>query len=68
MGISAISSSSYGYSGMEMSLASQATAQKNLKVQDEISVSVITDIQDQQEMQAKALIEMMQTNLIDIYG
>lgn len=68
MGISAISSSSYGYSGMEMALASQATTQQNLKVQDEISISVITEIQDQQEMQAKALIDMMETNLINIYA
>ena len=68
MEISAISSSNYGYSGMEMSLASQATAQQNTKVQDEIAVSVITQIQDQQEMQAEALIDMIQTNLIDIYA
>lgn len=68
MEISAISSGSYGYSGMEMSLASQATAQQNTKVQDKIAVSVINQVQDQQEQQAEALIDMMQTNLIDIYG
>ena len=63
-GVSAVS----GSSSMTSSLATEATAQKDLAVQDEIAVAVINSITDQQEMMAEQLIDMMQQNLIDIYA
>jgi len=64
-GVSAVSGSA---GMMSNSLATQATAQKNLTVQDEISMAVINNITDQQKMIAEQLIEMMKQNLIDIYA
>ncbi len=61
MGISGVSGAS-----MQNSLAMQATAQQGLKVQDQISVAVIKQTQDQQKMLAEALIKMMDTGRVDI--
>lgn len=57
-----------GVSGasMQNSLAMQATAQKGVKVQDQIAVAVIKQTQDQQKMLAEALIKMMDTGRVDI--
>ncbi len=65
-GVSAVSGGAA--SMMSNSLATQATAQKNLNVQDEISMAVITNITDQQKMMAEQLIEMMKQTMIDIYA
>jgi|GEM_PF-2709880 len=65
-GVSAVSGS--GTASMSSSLAAQATAQKNLNVQDEIAMAVINSITDQQEMLAEQFIEMMEQNLIDVYA
>lgn len=61
MGISGVSGAS-----MQNSLAMQATAQKGVKVQDQIAVAVIKQTQDQQKMLAEALIKMMDTGRVDI--
>jgi uncharacterized protein YsxB (DUF464 family) len=66
--ISGVSAVSGAASMMSNSLATQATAQKNLNVQDEISMAVITNITDQQKMMAEQLIEMMKQTMIDIYA
>lgn len=61
MGISSVSGAS-----MQNSMAMQATAQKGIKVQDQIAVAVIKQTQDQQKMLAEALIKMMDTGRVDI--
>jgi len=61
MGISGVSGAS-----MQNSLAMQATAQKGVKVQDQIAGAVIKQTQDQQKMLAEALIKMMDTGRVDI--
>ncbi len=61
MGISSVSGAS-----MQNSMAVQATAQKGIKVQDQIAVAVIKQTQDQQKMLAEALIKMMDTGRVDI--
>ncbi len=61
MGISSVSGAS-----MQNSMAMQATAQKGMKVQDQIAVAVIKQTQDQQKMLAEALIKMMDTGRVDI--
>jgi hypothetical protein len=54
--------------GANNALAAQATQLKALSVQDEISMAVLNQIQDQQKMMADGLVEMMKNNLIDIYA
>jgi len=61
MGISSVSGA-----GMQKSMAMQTTAQKGLQVQDQITVSVIKQMQNQQKMLAEALVNMMDTGRVDI--
>ena len=63
-GISAVGSSAE----MSSALATQATARKNLTVQDEIALAVINSVTDQQQMMAEQFIKMMQQNLVDVYA
>jgi hypothetical protein len=54
--------------GANNALAAQASRHKALNVQDEVTMAVLNQIQDQQKMVADSLVEMMKKNLVDIYA
>ena len=53
---------------MEDVLASMATNRSNRQVQVEISAAVLKQQQEQQEIQAAALVEMIQSSSLDGTG
>lgn len=53
---------------MEDVLASMATNRSNKQVQAEISAAVLKQQQEQQEIQAAALVEMIQSSSLDGTG
>lgn len=71
MQVSGVQSSSmaYGSSGgnQATALATKATDQKATEVKDQIAMSVIKQAQDQQQVMAEGLMNMMQSTL-DIYA
>lgn len=70
MQISGVQSSSMAYGGstnQATALATKATDQKATEVKDQIAMSVIKQAQDQQQVMAEGLMDMMQSTL-DIYA
>ncbi|MCB0168325.1 MAG: hypothetical protein KDI79_29120 [Anaerolineae bacterium] len=68
MNISSVSAAGYGGGQMATSLAASASQVKNLQVQDEIAVSVIRQVQDQQKQMAESLVKMMDQSTVDVYA
>ncbi|MCB0172390.1 MAG: hypothetical protein KDJ97_17730 [Anaerolineae bacterium] len=67
MNVSSVSPSGYG-GQMATSIAASASQAKQLQVQDEITVSVIRQIQNQQEQMAENLVQMMNQSTVDVYA
>jgi 3-oxoacyl-ACP reductase-like protein len=67
-GISAATLASYTSAGGSPTASDAAGSSAGLEVQDEIILSVINQIQNQQQTMANGLIGMMQQTTIDIYA
>jgi hypothetical protein len=67
MSISGVSSGNFS-ANMGSTLATRASQNKALNVQDEITIAVINQVHDQQKAMADGLIKMMKESTIDIYA
>lgn len=68
MNISSVSAAGYSGGQMATNLAAGASQVKNLQVQDEVAISVIRQVQDQQKQMAESLVKMMDQSTIDFYA
>lgn len=70
MNVSSVSSPACGYGGGQManSIAASASQVKQPQVQDEVVISVIRQVQDQQKQMAESLVQMMNESQIDVYA